>query len=151
MHQINHNQDELDQLQRLQSLQDQSITDLASILGPLSPSGHIPAFEQQVAEFNPSSLDFDTLFDFNGGVVSDAAFGQDGDDFPTDFDTNDADGGPYTAATVLGLDTVQDLGGMQHQGEDGPSPALTEEIARDEYGGGVRVGADHGSKRRRVI
>lgn len=134
MNQINHSQAELDQLQRLQNQQDQKINELNDLLGPLSPSGRVPAFDEAGVDFDPNTMDFDQYFNFND-TLDDPTFGGVGDDFPTDFD----------ATTGTGLDTGQPL---MNEGGDEPSPADTEEIAREDFG--VNDGADRGSKRRRV-
>lgn len=135
MHQINHNEEELSRLQHLQSQQEEKIAELNEILGPLSPSGRVPHFDESGVDFDPSTMDFDEYFDFNN-TLDDATFGGTGEDFPADF-------GATTTGT--GLDTGQQPLANQ---EDGPSPADTEEIARDDFG--VADGTDRGSKRRRV-
>lgn len=136
MHQINSNHTELDQLQRLQTQQDQKIAELNELLGPLSPSGRVPNFDETGVGFDPNTMDFDEYFDFNN-TLDDPTFAGVGDDFPTDFGTT----------TGTGLDTGQPF--MNPNG-DGPSPADTEEIPRDDFGANDDT-ADRGSKRRRVM
>ncbi|KAL7951005.1 hypothetical protein V8C42DRAFT_308236 [Trichoderma barbatum] len=128
LHHISTNQTELEQLKRLQSEQDAKIHELGGILGPLSPSGHIPGLEDGAgAYFDPPNVDLDQFFDSNA-FLNDAHFG-DG----TDFNFNlDADG--------LGH-------GLNHK-FDTPSPTGTEEIQRDDFG--MNDSPNHENKRRRM-
>lgn len=136
MNQINHNQTELDQLERLQSQQDQKIAELHELLGPLSPSGRVPNYDEAGVGFDPNTMDFDQYFDFNN-TLDDTTFGGVGDDFPNDFGA--------ATGTGTGLDTGQSF---LNQEVDELSPAGTEEIPRDDFG--ANEGTDRGSKRRRV-
>ncbi|QUC21923.1 uncharacterized protein UV8b_06164 [Ustilaginoidea virens] len=116
--QINTNQMDLDQLQRLQSEQDAKIHELSEMLGPLSPSGRIPGLgDGQEGYFDPPNVDLDQYFDSNA-FLSDANFGADGNDFNFSIDEDAAAG-----ADPLGVDI-----GINGK----PSPSGTEEIRRED-------------------
>ncbi|RFU73649.1 heat shock factor [Trichoderma arundinaceum] len=133
---ISTNQNDLEQLKRLQSEQDAKIHELGDILGPLSPSGHIPGLEDgSEAYFDPPNVDLDQFFDSNA-FLNDAHFG-DGNDFNFNLD---ADG------LNNGLNHNLDAG-TKHK-FDTPSPSGTEEIQRDDLG--LNGSPDHENKRRRV-
>ncbi|KND94074.1 Heat shock factor protein [Tolypocladium ophioglossoides CBS 100239] len=135
LHQINTNQVDLDQLQRLQSEQDAKIHELSEMLGPLSPSGHIPGLgDGNDAYFDTPNVDLDQYFDSNA-FLNDANFG-DGSDFNFNLDA----GGMHNPLNSNG-------GEIKHQGKDTPSPTGTEEIQRDDFGG---MSPDRDSKRRRM-
>ncbi|UKZ89989.1 uncharacterized protein TrAFT101_005023 [Trichoderma asperellum] len=128
---ISTNQNELEQLKRLQSEQDAKIHELSGILGPLSPNGHIPGIDDgNEAYFDAPPVDLDQFFDSNA-FLNDAHFG-DGNDFNFNLD---ADG------LHNGLDA------SNHK-FDTPSPAGTEEIHRDDLG--LNGSPNHESKRRRM-
>lgn len=133
---ISTNQNELEQLKRLQSEQDAKIHELGGILGPLSPSGHIPGLEDgNEAYFDPPNVDLDQFFDSNA-FLNDAHFG-DGNDFNFNLD-----GDGLNHGLNPGLD-----GAATHK-FDTPSPSGTEEIHRDDLG--LNGSPDHENKRRRM-
>ena len=129
INEINTNQMDLAQLQRLQSEQDAKIHELSEMLGPLSPSGRIPGLaDGEDGYFNePSNVDLDQFFDSNA-FLNDANFGADGNDFNFNID---ADG-----------NAVQ---GGDDNDENNPSPANTEEIEREDDFNGT---PDRAKKRR---
>ncbi|PNY28937.1 Heat shock factor protein [Tolypocladium capitatum] len=134
LHQINTNQVDLDQLQRLQSEQDVKIHELSELLGPLSPSGHIPGLgDGNDAYFDPPN-DLDQYFD-SSAFLNDTNF-CDGSDFNFAMDA----GGIHSTLNHNNAEADQ-------QGEDNPSPTGTEEIQRDDLGG-TSPGRD--KKRRRM-
>jgi heat shock transcription factor len=142
MHQINSNQNELDQLHHLQNQQDQKLSELQSMLGPLSPSGRIPEIDETGGEqyFDPNNVDFDQFFDFNN--IDDATFGG----VPNDFNIDFSSAGQNNTGLDPGLAGVN--GGHSNGSGNTPSPSGTEEITRDELG--IGGGLDGGNKRRRV-
>ncbi|KPM40599.1 hypothetical protein AK830_g5941 [Neonectria ditissima] len=120
LHQIGSNQVDLEQLQRLQSEQDAKISELGSLLGPLSPSGHIPGLgETAEAYFDPPPVDLDQYFDSNA-FLNDSTFGGDGNDFNFTLDPD-----PNNS-----LRPNRDISGITNT----PSPAGTEEIPRADLG-----------------
>lgn len=126
INQINTNQMDLDQLQRLQSDQDAKIHELSELLGPLSPSGRIPGIDDgNEAYFDQPPVDMDQFFD-SSAFLNDANFGADGDDFNFNID-GAADDPPKN-------------------GDGEPSPTGTEEIHRDD----LDVAPTEGNKRRRM-
>ncbi|UKZ56316.1 hypothetical protein TrVGV298_010151 [Trichoderma virens] len=130
---ISTNQSDLEQLKRLQSEQDAKIHELSDILGPLSPSGHIPGLEDGTeAYFDPPNVDLDQFFDSNA-FLNDATHYGDGSDFNFNLD---ADG--------LGQGLNH---GLNHK-FDTPSPTGTEEIQRDDFG--LNDSPDRENKRRRM-
>ncbi|UKZ82058.1 hypothetical protein TrVFT333_009841 [Trichoderma virens FT-333] len=130
---ISTNQSDLEQLKRLQSEQDAKIHELSDILGPLSPSGHIPGLEDGTeAYFDPPNVDLDQFFDSNA-FLNDATHYGDGSDFNFNLD---ADG--------LGQGLNH---GLNHK-FDTPSPTGTEEIQRDDFG--LKDSPDRENKRRRM-
>lgn len=105
------------------------------MLGPLSPSGHIPGLgDGNEAYFDPPNVDLDQYFDSNA-FLNDANFGGDGTDFNFGLDHHDAqnplDNHPETKS-----------------GKDTPSPTDTEEIQRDDFGNDSNPSRDN--KRQRV-
>lgn len=139
INEINSNQIDLDQLQRLQSEQDAKISELGSILGPLSPSGHVPGLGDDAgAYFDPQSADFDQFFDIN--ALSDNHNFGDGNDFnfTLDTDPNHPNQASLHPGHVMPLTNHTNT----------PSPAGTEEILRDD----LRLDhtPDRGTKRQRV-
>jgi heat shock transcription factor len=141
LNEINTNQMDLDQLQRLQSEQDAKISELGSILGPLSPSGHIPGLgDDSGAYFDPQPTDFDQFFDSNA-FLGDAQYGADGNDFNFTLDT---DPNHHHQQGQLHPGHI-----MPHASNTNtPSPAGTEEILRDDLR--LESTPDRGIKRQRV-
>ncbi|KAM5377357.1 hypothetical protein ACJZ2D_005038 [Fusarium nematophilum] len=140
LNEINTNQVDLEQLQRLQSEQDAKISELGSLLGPLSPSGHIPGLgEGTDTYFDPPQVDLDQYFD-SSAFLNDSHFGGDGNDFNF---TLDADA-PHNNSS-LHPGQVMPHGGSTNT----PSPAGTEEIPRDDLGFDGDS-PDRGIKRQRV-
>ncbi|KAK5997918.1 Heat shock factor protein [Cladobotryum mycophilum] len=131
---INTNQTDLEQLKRLQSEQDAKINELSGLLGPLSPSGHVPGLgeDEHAAYFDTPGIDLDQFLDSNA-FLNDVNFG-DGEDFNFNLDADALNGGlnPGTSSQLL----------------DTPSPTGTEEILRDDLG--IKRDLDHNNKRRRV-
>ncbi|KAI0161285.1 hypothetical protein GGR57DRAFT_490067 [Xylariaceae sp. FL1272] len=76
---ISQTQDELEQVQRLQDEQNQTMESLNSLLGPLSPSGRIPGLEDQNNYFG-DDLDISQYLDSN-------AYAADGGGNDFNFDT----------------------------------------------------------------
>ncbi|KAJ9428392.1 hypothetical protein QL093DRAFT_2134933 [Fusarium oxysporum] len=138
LNEINTNQLDLDQLQRLQSEQDAKISELGSILGPLSPSGHVPGLGDNEAYFDPQSADFDQFFDSNA-LFGEGQYNTDGTDFNFSLDTDPSHQNPS-------LHTGHPLHHVSHHNT--PSPAGTEEISRND----LRLDStpDRGIKRQRV-
>ncbi|EWZ51661.1 hypothetical protein FOCG_14058 [Fusarium oxysporum f. sp. radicis-lycopersici 26381] len=138
LNEINTNQLDLDQLQRLQSEQDAKISELGSILGPLSPSGHVPGLGDNEAYFDPQSADFDQFFDSNA-LFGEGQYNTDGTDFNFSLDTD-------PSHQNLSLHTGHPLHHVSHHNT--PSPAGTEEISRND----LRLDStpDRGIKRQRV-
>ncbi|KAM0251097.1 hypothetical protein ACHAQJ_008341 [Trichoderma viride] len=133
---ISTNQNDLEQLKRLQSEQDAKIHELSGILGPLSPSGHIPGLEEENgngAYFDAPPVDLDQFFDSNA-FLNDAHFG-DGNDFNFNLEADGLNNG-----LNHGLD------GINHK-FDTPSPSGTEEIHRDDD---FALSGSPGNKRRRM-
>ncbi|EKJ78334.1 hypothetical protein FPSE_01439 [Fusarium pseudograminearum CS3096] len=140
MNEINSNSIELNNLQRLHSGQDAKISEIDNILGPLSPSGHVPGLSDDTAAyFDPQATDFDQLFDISqlsGG--HDFADGSDFD-FAMDTDPNHQNQAPLHPGHVMSHTSLTNT----------PSPAGTEEIPRDD----LRLEnnpPDRGTKRQRV-
>lgn len=142
LNEINTNQMDLDQLQRLQSEQDAKISELGNILGPLSPSGHIPGLgDDNGAYFDPQPTDFDQFFDSNA-FLGDAQYGADGNDFNFTLDTD-----PNHHHQQQGQLHPGHI--MHHASNTNtPSPAGTEEILRDDLR--LESTPDRGIKRQRV-
>ncbi|KEY66963.1 hypothetical protein S7711_05083 [Stachybotrys chartarum IBT 7711] len=133
--QINANQIDLEELQRLQSEQDAKISELGDILGPLSPSGRIPGLETADNYFGDGSIgDLDQFFN-SDAFLQDGNFAQDGADFNLDL-------GPMVNNDNLNIPGAN--GGSLH---NTPSPAGTEEIQR--HGFMTNGSDDRESKRRR--
>ncbi|RDA91147.1 hypothetical protein CP533_0455 [Ophiocordyceps camponoti-saundersi (nom. inval.)] len=137
LQQINSNRVDLDQLQQLQREQDAKIHELSEMLGPLSPSGHIPGVGETF--FEPPHVDLEQYFD-SDAFLHDTNFNADGNDFNFNIDTS-ALGDPLVPSTngVVKPDLGRDL----------PSPSGTEEIQRDEDLGGF-ASPNRDSKRRRM-
>ncbi|KYK61248.1 heat shock transcription factor Hsf1 [Drechmeria coniospora] len=129
LNQINANQMEVSQLQQLQSQQDAKIHEISEMLGPLSPSGHIPGLEEGGDSYYfPPAVDLDPYFD-SSAFLNEVDFGN-GDDFNFAIDAADANNG-----------------GSKRAAKDVPSPTRTEEIHREELEGAPSPG--HDDKRRR--
>jgi heat shock transcription factor len=139
INEISSNQIDLDQLQRLQSEQDAKISELGSMLGPLSPSGHVPGLSDDAgAYFDGPSTDFDQFFDISA-LSGEHQFG-DGNDFNFTLDTDPN----HPNQTSLHPGHV-----MPHASHTNtPSPAGTEEILRDDLR--LENTPDRGTKRQRV-
>lgn len=144
LHQINTNQIDLDELQRLQNEQDAKIHELGSLLGPLSPSGHIPGLDEgENPYFDPPPVDLEPYLDSSvffpdNNFTNDNHFGGDGNDFNFNLDTD-----PNNANhTNNSLDPGRAIG------NNTPSPAGTEEIPRPDFG--IRSSPQRGVKRQRV-
>ena len=137
MNQISTNQTELERLQQLQTQQDARISELTNMLGPLSPSGHIPGIDETGGDayFDPQNVDLDQYFNSNA-FLDDATFGGAGDDFNVNFDAPPAPTAFDTPAGQAEVGTVEV-----------PSPTGTEEIHREDFGANDGSG---GNKRRRV-
>lgn len=132
LNEINTNQIDLAQLQQLQREQDAKIHELSEMLGPLSPSGHIPGLEDgSDSYFDPPNVDLDQFFDSNA-FLNDTNFGTDGNDFNFNLDAD----GKNISHNNLGNTDVNNT----------PSTTGTEEIERDD----LNDSPDNGSKRRRV-
>ncbi|CAM1504811.1 Fc.00g024020.m01.CDS01 [Cosmosporella sp. VM-42] len=149
LHQINTNSVDLDQLQQLQREQDAKISELGSLLGPLSPSGHIPGLGEGEYFDNATGVDIDQFLDTNAFLDNnpygghdmnygghDGHFG-DGDDFNFSLDPD-----PNNSLHPGGANIT---GGINN---NTPSPAGTEEIQRDDFG--LDGSPNRGTKRQRV-
>ncbi|RGP71093.1 hypothetical protein FLONG3_7270 [Fusarium longipes] len=139
INEISSNQMSLEELQRLQSEQDSKISELSSLLGPLSPSGHVPGLGDDGGTFfDPQSTDFDQFFDIN--AMSGEPQFSDGNDFNFTLDTDPNN--PNHASLHPGHV-------MPHTSHTNtPSPAGTEEIHRDDLR--LENTPDRGTKRQRV-
>lgn len=130
MTRISQNQDELEQLQRLQEQQSNKLDELSHLLGPYSPSGRIPGLDEN-AQYFDDNIDFGQYLDSN-------AYNADG--LPTEFD--------FTAANFqdtnldhintdnLFADTTNGAGRIVETNTPSyrsPSTTGTEEIPRDEF------------------
>ncbi|KAI1488842.1 hypothetical protein F5X96DRAFT_680166 [Biscogniauxia mediterranea] len=133
--------EELEQLQRLQQEQTQKLEDLNSLLGPLSPSGRIPGLDDPNAYFG-DDIDISQYLDPTAysadGAGNDFSFDTSTFNDNTNLDWNPdivdyGTGGVSTgvATTNGGLDSsrIVETTTPSHKS---PSPARTEEIARDE-------------------
>jgi heat shock transcription factor len=89
LNEINPNQVDLDQLQRLQNEQDSKISELGNLLGPLSPSGHVPDLGDGEAYFDPQPVDPNQYFDTNA-FLGNGHFGahENNSNFTLDTDPN---------------------------------------------------------------
>ncbi|KAK2593363.1 Heat shock transcription factor [Conoideocrella luteorostrata] len=131
LNEINTNQMDLEQLQRLQSEQDAKIHELTTMLGPLSPSGRIPGLEDGVdAYFDAPPVDIDQFFDSNA-FLNDTNFDADGNDFNFNIDADGVGSNPL---------------GNKSNGNNTPSPTGTEEIERED----MNENSSHNIKRRKV-
>ncbi|KAF4449128.1 hypothetical protein F53441_7524 [Fusarium austroafricanum] len=139
LNEINSNQIDLDHLQRLQSEQDAKISELGNILGPLSPSGHVPGLGDGEAYFDPQQADFDQYFD-SGALFGDTQFNGDGNDFNFNLDADPNHQNPSS------LHPGHPIPHMSNTNT--PSPAGTEEIFRDDPR--LESTPDRGIKRQRV-
>ncbi|KAL6881779.1 hypothetical protein HDV57DRAFT_77296 [Trichoderma longibrachiatum] len=140
---ISSNQSELEQLKRLQSEQDAKIHELSGILGPLSPSGHIPGLEDgSEAYFDPPNVDLDQFFD-SSAFLNDAHFG-DGTDFNFNLDPEALGNGVQGGVPNSGVNGGLAAGISNHA----PSPTGTEEIHRDGFR--LNDSPEQGTKRRRI-
>jgi heat shock transcription factor len=140
LHQINANQLDLNQLQRLQNEQDAKISELGELLGPLSPNGRIPGLEETGdTYFDAPNVDLEQYFN-SDAFLNDGTFPGDGTDFNFHIDPDGNNG----------------LGNDGHTNKNGskmntPSPATTEEIHRYDLGyHGGHGGQERLGKRRRV-
>ncbi|KAG6006147.1 hypothetical protein E4U54_000216 [Claviceps lovelessii] len=146
LNQINNNQIDLDQLQRLQSEQDAKIHELSELLGPLTPSGRIPGLgDAGDGFFDPPNVDLDQFFDSNA-FLNDTTFGTDGTDFNFALDPGGA-----------GTDLLADEGNQNNSSnsnsnsnnnntDNAPSPTATEEVKQEV----VPPSPILGTKRRKV-
>ncbi|KAG5951596.1 hypothetical protein E4U53_002700 [Claviceps sorghi] len=137
LNQINNNQSELDQLQRLQLEQDAKIQELTEMLGPLSPSGRIPGLEAASdGYFDQPNVDLDQFFDSNA-FLDDPTFGTDGTDFNFALDPGGA-----------GVDTLLEEGNPTNSSSsnNAHSPTGIEEIKRED----MPISPVLGTKRRKV-
>lgn len=146
MGQISSNQSELERLQELQTQQDARINELSGMLGPLSPSGRVPPLDDTgnnpsaAADlgagappnyFDPQGVDLDQYFDS-------AAFLADGGGVGDDFDFGD----PVDPTGAGAVPPVKTEAEYPATVDNTPSPAVTEEVPRDDL--------VDSSKRRRV-
>lgn len=168
---------EFESLQRLTEEQQNEISRLSNLLGPLSPSGRIPGLDDQG---NPNTSYFDnTDFDqfINSNALSDPSgldtgefnglvSGTDGADFNFMLDGSGGDllgnsavpaTTPATAVGNVNGNNISKLGasGFEHSRvyeanspADSPSPAHTEEIPRNEVDFGA-LSPERDTKRRR--
>lgn len=137
LHQIGSHQVDLDELQRLQQDQDAKIHEIGSILGPLSPSGHIPGLDEGADQyFDQPHVDLEPYLD-SSVFFNDNHFG-DGNDFNFNLD----------ADTNVNNHNQNSLAPGQVFNNNTPSPAGTEEIQREEFG--YDGSPDRGKKRQRV-
>ncbi|KAG5928670.1 hypothetical protein E4U42_000202 [Claviceps africana] len=149
LNQISNNQSDLDELQRLQSEQDAKIHELSEMLGPLSPSGRIPALEDAgEGFFDPPNVDLDQFFDSNA-FLNDPAFGTDGTDFNFALDPGGGgvdtlleEGNPITS-TSSGSSSSNN---NNNNNNAAPSPTGIEEIKQED----VPISPVLGTKRRKV-
>jgi heat shock transcription factor len=131
LHSINANQQDLEQLHRLQNAQDAKISELGELLGPLSPNGRVPGLEDTGdSYYDHNNVNLDDYFN-SDLFLNNASFPGDGSDFNFNLDG----------------ENNQALGQEPPLGKNGskantPSPATTEEIHRYDLG--------YGGKRRRV-
>ncbi|KAK2470173.1 hypothetical protein H9L39_18321 [Fusarium oxysporum f. sp. albedinis] len=140
LNEINVKQVDLDQLQRLQNEQDSKISELGNLLGPLSPSGHIPDLGDGEAYFDPQLVDPDQYFDTNA-FLGNGHFGADENN--SNF-TLDTDPNSHNHNSSLHKGKMIPNGGTTNT----PNPAGTEEVPRND----LRLDGipDRGSKRQRV-
>ena len=138
LHQIGGQQVDLDELQRLQNDQDAKIHEIGSLLGPLSPSGHIPGLEEDAnAYFDHPQVDLEPYLD-SSVFFNDSNFGGDGNDFNFNLDSDPNHAHHNNNSLAPG----------QAFGNSTPSPAGTEEIQRDDFG--YDGSPDRGNKRQRM-
>jgi heat shock transcription factor len=157
LHDIQATQAELENLQRLTNDQAGAISQLSSMLGPLSPSGRIPGLDDQgnpggyfggsmspynLGDYNVSDYLNDNAFtdaNFNQGLMGDATGNTDGNDFNFTLDGNPTDlGASYGISTAA--NSVPGGGSMgggfldtgSGSAADTPSEAGTEEIPRND-------------------
>ncbi|KAI0884642.1 uncharacterized protein GGS22DRAFT_145266 [Annulohypoxylon maeteangense] len=130
---ISQTQEELDQLQRLQTEQAQKLEDINHILGPLSPSGRIPGLDDSNAYFD-DNIDLNQFIDSNAYSTDPGV----GGDF--DFDTShfsnsgpsfdwNPDGATEFAGDALNAGRIIETNTPSHKS---PSPSGTEEILRND-------------------
>jgi heat shock transcription factor, other eukaryote len=135
--------DNIDALQRLQEEQNSRIQGLEQILGPLSPSGRITPVNDSGAV--PNFFDINDFFDssaygYNGDFPAAPAGQSDGNDFNFSLDEP---GDTFDPSTAWDAAPSTEIKG---NGSTAPSPAGTEEIARNDFEDSPTPGA----KRRRV-
>ncbi|PFH57756.1 hypothetical protein XA68_14599 [Ophiocordyceps unilateralis] len=149
LQQINSNRVDLDQLEQLQREQDAKIHELSEMLGPLSPSGHIPGMGDGCDAFlEPPNVDLDQYFD-SDAFLQDANFNADGNDFNFNLDTSAL--GDSLAPCATEAVKPEPTGAVKPElGRGLPSPSGTEEIKRDDELGGVVSPDRRDSKRRRM-
>ncbi|KAF9772774.1 hypothetical protein IL306_009494 [Fusarium sp. DS 682] len=140
LNEINVKQVDLDQLQRLQNEQDSKISELGNLLGPLSPSRHIPDLGDGEAYFDPQPVDPDQYFDTNA-FLGNGHFGADENN--SNF-TLDTDPNSHNYNSSLHTGKMIPHGGTPNV----PNPAGTEEVPRND----LRLDSvpDRVSKRQRV-
>jgi heat shock transcription factor len=153
MYDIHKAQAEIDALQQMQIDQAAKLGELSSMLGPLSPSGRIPGIVDMgnsTAYFD-HNVDLDQYLDPNAFVdlnynpdfnTANPASNLDGTDFDFNLDPLKDAGVPGAGKTA----TVTNPGHVLDTGSDSntPSPAATEEIARDDF-----LSPERDAKRRR--
>ncbi|KOS22073.1 Heat shock factor protein [Escovopsis weberi] len=136
---ISTNQNDLEQLRRLQSEQDAKIHEIGDLLGPLSPSGYIPGLSHDhESYFDASTIGMDQFVGGDNFLQDDFA---DGNDFSFGLDETNLPGGLDLSPSPATRDT--------------PSPTGTEEIPRDDVFAQQQrqqqqQRSDHEHKRRRV-
>ncbi|KAL8398974.1 hypothetical protein RB596_007721 [Gaeumannomyces avenae] len=152
---LGRSQAEFDALHRLQEDQDHKIDELTHILGPLSPSGHIPGIDDAgnpthnaASGYFPENIDIDQFLD--PSAFANPLGGFDGTDFsgvnPMDGDEfNFSLDAPFDGGAAMAPQHGNMGPGMaMHNGT--PSPAETEEIFRND----LRDSPAPEPKRRRV-
>ena len=139
LNEISTNGMDLEHLQRLQSEQDAKISEIGELLGPLSPSGHVPGLnDPSEPQYFDQNVDLDQYFDSNA-FLNDTSFDGDGDDFNFNL------GGDGTGGHI---DSGSPDGTKAEINDYTPSPSGTEEITRDDLD--TNEDAGQGNKRRRV-
>lgn len=126
--------DELERLQRLQHEQSQKLDDLGHLLGPLSPSGHIPGLDSSNTYFD-DNYDLNQYIDTNAYNADDTggAFNFDGaPEFNdnTNFEWTEPGGGDF--GTSDGLNVGSRVIETNTPSHNTPSPSGTEEILRND-------------------
>ncbi|KAH6656505.1 hypothetical protein BKA67DRAFT_654840 [Truncatella angustata] len=130
MARIHQNQDEIEQLQRLQEQQSNKLDELSSLLGPYSPSGRIPGLEENGQYFD-DHIDFGQYLDSNAYNAD--ALPNEFDFGTTHFDNTNLDNintDNLFADTSNGAGRIMETNTPNHRS---PSTTGTEEISRDEF------------------